>query len=95
MPGRPKNIDPRELLAFVKTSVLPLLVAAILVAALNIVKFLLPRFGVTIPESLKTVEEIGEFVLAVFVILVMLGIQHRQKLIELGKAPWKKQERKG
>lgn len=86
----------REMLAYWAKVVLPLMTAAVVVAGLSIAKFILKRCGMTIPPSLVTLEEIGEFVLAVLVILVVVGLQNRRKLFQLARDQWKAlREKKG
>ena len=68
-----------EVAAFIKAYMLPLMIAAIAVMALNVLKLVLRNAGVELPASLKVFEEIGELVLAVLVILVVLGVRHRRR----------------
>ena len=68
-----------EVAAFIKAYMLPLMIAAIAVMALNVLKLVLRNVGVELPASLKVFEEIGELVLAVLVILVVLGVRHRRR----------------
>ena len=65
--------------AFIKAYMLPLMIAAIAVMALNVLKLVLRNVGVELPASLKVFEEIGELALAVLVILVVLGVRHRRR----------------
>ena len=76
----PKPQPPHDAAAFWKAYVLPLTVVAVVVVLVNVLKFLLRCWGVTLPDSVKTCEEVGEIVLAVLVLLVVLGIQHRNRV---------------
>lgn len=67
-----------EVTAFLKAYMLPLLVAAVAVVALNLVKLVLRNAGIDLPASFKVFEEIGELVLAGLVILVVLGVRYRR-----------------
>ncbi len=75
-----KPVKPHDAAAFFKAYVLPLTIAAIVVMLVNVVKFVLSQCGVKLPDSLRTVEEIGEIILAILVLLVVLGVQHRNKI---------------
>jgi long-chain acyl-CoA synthetase len=68
-----------EVAVFIKAYMLPLMIAAIAVMALNVLKLVLRNIGVELPASLKVFEEIGELALAVLVILVVLGVRHRRR----------------
>ena len=77
MPAKP--VKPHDVAAFFKAYVLPLTVVAIVVMLVNVLKLVLRHNGLALPESLRTIEEIGELVLAVLVILVVMGVQHRNR----------------
>ena len=77
MPAKP--VKPHDAAAFFKAYVLPLTVVAIVVMLVNVLKLVLRHNGLALPESLRTIEEIGELVLAVLVILVVMGVQHRNR----------------
>ena len=83
---------PRDVVAFFKAYVLPLTIAAVVVVLANAAKFLLARFGVTLPSSLKVVEEFGEFVLAVLVLLVVIGVRSRFRRKRAGEEKTRKDE---
>ena len=65
--------------AFLWAYMMPLLIAAIVVVALNMVKLLLRNVGIELPSSLTVFEEVGELSLAVLAILVVLGVRHRRR----------------
>jgi len=74
-----KPVPPRDAAAFFRAYVKPMTIAAVTVVLVNVAKIVLSRFGLSLPDSVRTVEEFGEVVLAVLVILVVLGVQHRNR----------------
>lgn len=68
-----------EIAALIKAYMLPLMIAAVAVVAMNVLKLVLRNAGVELPASLRVFEEVGELVLAVLVILVVLGVRHRRR----------------
>jgi len=79
-PEPPKTEPPHDAAAFWKAYVLPLTVTAIVVVAVNVVQHLLRYMDVPLPKMLTTLGEIGEIVLGILVLLVVLGIQHRNRV---------------
>ena len=80
------SAKPHDAAAFFKAYALPLLVFAVTVMLANVAEFVLARLGLRLPESLSMAAEFGEIVLAVLVLLVVLGVRHRNRTKALERA---------